>query len=223
VPEELFDLNPQDSHTEDPPTVEDITSDIIDMSVVKQQKFSMDHRFPFILYDYVSDGRRRISVDFLILTVPKEMIRPKMDDTGTELQVAVVVPPFFADADRLMAANNAPGFTQDTHKATAFKEAAMKLHNHHQSFDEDDIIGNPQRIKLPFQCEEHIVEWEVQAFENDSQALTDGLGGSQFYFVLSVDLVSVVKARKKKEKGGFRVISSPGRSGGTDNMVQDEE
>jgi hypothetical protein len=99
----------------------------------------------------------------------------------------------------------------------------MKLHDHHESFDEDDsVVGDPQRIKLPFQCEQHIAHWEVQAFENDSQELTDGLGGSQYYFVLSVDLASVVMERKKKEKGGFRVISSPARGASGDGaMVED--
>jgi hypothetical protein len=184
------------------------------MSVVKLQKFSMDSRFPFIMYDYVSDGRRRVSVDFLVMTVPKDKIRPKMTDTGLELQVGMIVPAFFADARRLMAANTGDaGFTRDTHKATAFKDAALKLHDHHDSFDDDDIIGNPQRIKLPFKCEEQIVDWEVQAFENDDQELTDGLGGSQFYFVLSVDLVSVVKERERRKKGGFRVVSSPVQAG----------
>jgi hypothetical protein len=90
----------------------------------------------------------------------------------------------------------------DTHKATAFKEAAEKLHAHHELFDDETIIGTPQRIKLPFKCEEVIVDWEVQAFENDREELTDGLGGTQFCFVLSIDLASVTKARKKKPKGG---------------------
>jgi hypothetical protein len=76
----------------------------------------------------------------------------------------------------------------------------MKLHDHHESFDEDDSVGDPQRIKLPFQCEQHIAHWEVQAFENDSQELTDGLGGSQYYFVLSVDLASVVLMERKKRR-----------------------
>jgi hypothetical protein len=188
------------------------------------QKFSMDSRFPFILCDCVSGGRRRALVDFLIVAVTKDMVQPKMADSGLEPQVAVVVPAFFADADRLMAANvGASGFAEDNHKAAAFKEAAMKLYDHHESFDEDDIVGDPQRIKLPFQCEQRIAHWEVQAFENDSAELTDGLGGSQFYFVLSVDLASVVMERKKKEKGGFRVISSPARgaSGDGASMVED--
>lgn len=147
------------------------------------------------------------------------MVQPKMADSGLELQVAMVVSAFFANANRLMVANvGTSGFTQDNHKATAFKEVAMKLHDHHESFDEDDIIGDLQRVKLPFKCEQHIVEWEVQAFENESQELTDGLGSTQFYFVLSVDLVSVVKERKKKEKGGFRVVKSPLRPDGNGAM-----
>jgi hypothetical protein len=167
--------------------------------------------FPFIVYDYISGGRRRVSVDLLVMTVPKDMIRPKMATNGLELHVGMVVPPFFADADRLMAANEGDaGFTEDTHKATAFKDAAIKLHEHHRSFDgEEEIMGTPQCIKLPFKCEENIVDWEVQAFEDDGDELVDSLGAPQFYFVLSVDLVSIIKPREKKKKGGFRVIGSP--------------
>jgi hypothetical protein len=220
------ETNPQESPNT---AVEEITSDVnnINMSaVVKQKKFSMDTQFPFIMYDYVSGGRRRVSVDLLVLTVTKDMLRPKMAASGLELQLGTAVPSFFVDAQRLMAANkDDSGFTNDTHKATAFKEAAEKLHAHHESFDDETIIGTPQRIKLPFKCEEVIVDWEVQAFENDSQEVTDGLGGTQFCFVLSIDLVSVTKAREKKPKGGFRVVTSPSRGGGAgaDNMVEDDQ
>jgi hypothetical protein len=218
------DTNPQDSHTTDA-AVEDITSNISNMSVVDkpaQQKFSMDAQFPFICYDYLSKGRRRVSVDFLIMTVSKDMVRPKMAANGLELHVGVAVPSFFADENRLMTSNDGdPGFTEDTHKATAFKEAATKLHEHYQSFDEEEIIGAVQRIKLPFKCEENIVDWEMLAFENEDTGLTDGLGPPQFYFVLSVDLVSTIKPREKKKKGGFRVISSPSRAA-ADSMFRDD-
>jgi hypothetical protein len=143
---ESSDTNPQDSHTEEP-TLEDITSDVINMSVVKpKDEFSMDIQFPFMMYDYDSDDCHRVSVDFLIMPVSKDMVRPKMAANGLELHVGVVVPSFFADADR-------PGFIKDTHhKAMAFKEAATKFHEHHRPFDKEEIMGAPQRIKLPFKC-----------------------------------------------------------------------
>ena len=62
-----------------------------------------------------------------------------------------------------------------------FSELVQAKDLAHVVVDEDDIIGDLQRVKLPFKCEQHIVEWEVQAFENESQELTDGLGSTQFY------------------------------------------
>jgi hypothetical protein len=59
----------------------------------------------------------------------------------------------------------------------------------------------------------------VQAFENDSTELTDGLGSPQFYFVLSVDLVSIIK---KKKKGGLHFIGSPAQGNAPENMVFDD-
>ena len=84
--------NPQDSHTKHP-TVEDITSDVSNMSVTKpQQKFLMDVQFPFIVYDYVSDNRCCISVDFLLYAVSKSMIRPKMAANGSKFHLGLVTP-----------------------------------------------------------------------------------------------------------------------------------
>jgi hypothetical protein len=185
------------------------------MSVIKPKQkklFSMNVEFPFILYDYTSDNRRHVSVDFLILNVPKDMLRPKMAADGSELHLGLVVPPFFARADRVMVVNEGDSdFGKDTHKSNAFKEAARKLHEHHQSFDDEKIMGAPQIIALPFKCEENIVDWELHAYDNESEEMTEDLGSPQFYLVLSVDLVSIIKPREKKKKGGFRVIKSPAR------------
>jgi hypothetical protein len=100
---EASSTNPQDSHTTKHLTVEDITSDVSNMSVAKpQQKFSMDIQFPFIVYDYVSDDRCHASVDFLLYAVSKEMIPLKMTAIGSELHLDMVIPTFFAETNRLM-------------------------------------------------------------------------------------------------------------------------
>jgi hypothetical protein len=110
------------------------------MSVIKPKEkklFSMNVEFFLHFDDYTSNNRRHVSVDFLILNIPKAMLRPKMAANGLELHLGLVVPPFFARADQVMVVNEADsGFGKDTHKSNAFKEAARKLHEHHQSFDE---------------------------------------------------------------------------------------
>jgi hypothetical protein len=185
------------------------------MSVIKPKQkklFSMNVEFPFILYDYTSDNRRHVSVDFLILNVPKDMLLPKMAANGLELHLGLVVPSFFARADQVMVVNEEDSnFGKDTHKSNAFMETARKPHEHHQSFDEDEIMGAPQIITLPFKCEENIVDWELHAYDNESEEMTEDLGAPQIYLVLSVDLVSIIKPREKKKRGGFRVITSPTR------------
>jgi hypothetical protein len=49
----------------------------------------------------------------------------------------------------------------------------------------------------------------VQAFENEEEELTNDLGSPQYWFILSVDLVSVLKPCERKKQGGFRVMASP--------------
>jgi hypothetical protein len=63
---------------------------------------------------------------------------------------------------------------------TAFKEAATKLHEHHHSSDYTEILGAPQHIKLSSKCENSVVDWEVNAFENEKTELTDDLGSPQY-------------------------------------------
>ena len=71
----------------------------------------------------------------------------------------------------------------------------------------DDLNGSVQRTKLPFRCEEYIISWEVQAFENEDDELTHSLG-QQYFFVLSVELVSAEKMKKQKTAGGFVMFKS---------------
>jgi hypothetical protein len=68
-------------------------------------------------------------------------------------------------------------------------------------------------VKLPFAVEDKIAGWELQAFQNPDESFGDMLGGKQFFFVLSVDLIGVAKVKKTKKNGGFRVFGSPNDNG----------
>jgi hypothetical protein len=66
------------------------------------------------------------------------------------------------------------------------------------------IFGKPMVIDLPFACEEHIVDWEIQAYLNDLGTLTDDLGDQRFNTVLTVFLRKL--KTKRKTTGGLHVI-----------------
>jgi hypothetical protein len=87
----------------------------------------------------------------------------------------------------------------------------------------EEVLSGAQRFKLPFKVEPDYYTadggegWEIQVFDNDDVRLLEELDGDAMcFFVLSVSLVSVEKAPKKKRKGTMRRIGSPGGRPGED-------
>jgi hypothetical protein len=83
----------------------------------------------------------------------------------------------------------------------------------------EEVLCGAQRFKPPpFKVEPadcHTADggkgWEIQIFNNEDVRLLEELEGAVMTFsVLSVNLVSVVKAPKKKRRGIPRRIGSPG-------------
>ena len=144
------------------------------------------------------------------MAMPKEMFRPKVAPGGMVLQLGIVVPPRFVTEECLVQANEGDhSFNSNTHKATAFKAICEKIAVHHgEGTTEEPILGKPQRVPLPFKCEDEIVDWEIQGFPEE-WGLSDAIEHQQFHFVISIDLVSVMKARSRKKKGGLRIFASP--------------
>ena len=176
------------------------------------KNFGIDFVMPFIMYDYINADRRYVTCDYLVLTLNKENFSPRVSANGKELLVGTNVPSFFQDKARTMIANQSKNarFTSNTHKATAFGEVVRRMND---SLNwPDELNGAVQRTALPFPCEEDIVSWEVQAFENDDDDLTSNLG-QQYFFVLSVELVSAEKMKTSKAAGGFVLFGSPKGSG----------
>jgi len=167
--------------------------------------FKMDFVYPYMLYDYVDDDRRHCTIDFLVPTMAEKAFRPTVNAAEQSLDLATVIPPFFANKARLMAAfSGETGFGENTHRATAMGEVCDDIEKQCEDAKADNtiIIGVPQRVKLPFPCEEEIVHWECQLFENEDEEHTDDIGVATYFNVLSVDLVGVAK-KKKKKRGGL--------------------
>ena len=84
---------------------------------------------PFIMYDYINDGRHHVTVYFFVLTLNKENVSPRVMVDWKELHIGTVVPSFFHDRARIMLANKNKGteFTSVTHKATVFAEVVRRM------------------------------------------------------------------------------------------------
>ena len=150
-----------------------------------------------------------MAIDFLVMGMAKEDYRLKTINNGNRLQLGVVLPSFFADENRLQITNeDDTGFNKRSHKATALEEVVNKI-----TVDidgEEPLLGSPQLVDLPVPCEDEIDDWELQAFNNDDSDWNELFGEQQYFFVLSVNLLSN-KISKKKQKGGFRTLGSAKR------------
>ena len=174
----------------------------------KPSSFSTGFAFPYILYKYVEDNRRKITIDFLVLGMHRSMYRPIISSDHKSLLLGVVVPAFFTDQNRLQLAHGLDDtFTEDTNKATAFQEVTATMTNHLDA--ETPLIGAPQVVRLGHEVEEEIDSWELQAFENDDPRFTNLVGENQHFFVLTVDLFIAGKVKKQRKVGGMRILGSP--------------
>jgi hypothetical protein len=168
--------------------------------------FNMNFFFPHILYTYIEEDVRMITIDFLVIGQSKSAFRPRVVSDGHVFQLGMVVPNFFAQEDRLQVAHHHDaGFNEDTHKATALREIVAKYTD---SLDaEEPLMGEPMQVKLPFKVEEEIEKWELLAFDNSEEFSTE-VGIEQYYFVLTVDLIGVEKVKKEKKAPGFRMLGT---------------
>ena len=128
----------------------------------------------------------------------------------------------FPKANRLMRAHGEDTFTADTHKATAFEVISEEVQDKYNLKDDEDakINSGGQVIKLPFKCDEEIVDWEIQYFGNNDAALVHDLRSKAFYAILTVEVMSVIKPKKKK-RGSTRVFTVVGSD--TEEEQEEEE
>ena len=97
-------------------------------------------------------------------------------------------------------------FNSNMHKATAFKAVCEKIAVHHgKGSTKELILGKLQCEPLPFKCEDEIVGWEIQGLSEEGGS-SNAIGHQQFHFVISIKLVSVVKAQSHKKKGGLQIF-----------------
>lgn len=182
-------------------SVDDVTTKLGDMMVFED--YSLEYKHPFMIKVYHLNNDEMCDVDFDIPTYPKECYIPEMADGGNTLELRTAIRKDFRDPIRVMKANkNKKGFNGNTTMAQSHKALCAKIDN--DNGFQDIVFSPPQRVSLPFICEERIVCWEIQAAKNNLGELTDDLGGQQWCFTL------IVTMRKLKEKrrtfGAFRLV-----------------
>jgi hypothetical protein len=167
--------------------------------------FKMDFTLPYMIHVYKENHDTIVTVDLLVPTYPKDYFIPDVIDNGSTLQLRTRIPEFFPNEGRVLAAHGGDGFNQNTSQAQAFKDCCEEIDQHFGFVD--TIYGdNPQVIPLPFKVEERILNWEVQGYQNNLGNLTDDLGGQQYHFTLSIDLMKL--KTKRRTEGGFRIVGS---------------
>jgi hypothetical protein len=136
----------------------------------------LPHGFSFSIsltrLQYVEDGRERVTIDFLECLEPPKGI---FDLSSQRVEMSFI--------SRLSSLKASPWnracllpVTEDNcnwqhSQGHCLLQARQKKHG--DGSPVEPIIGNPQRDKLPFICEEKIVAWEIQVFDNDDTEFID--------------------------------------------------
>ena len=85
--------------------------------------------------------------------------------------------------------------------------------------DVPEILGDPQMIKLTFECKEQIVHWENQLFHGDAE-VSAAFAEQQCFCVLRVDVHSTKRLQSHRNRGTMRVFGSPMSN---DHRVQQQQ
>jgi metallophosphoesterase superfamily enzyme len=97
------------------------------------------------------------------------------------------------------------------------KDRGTKIVNAGDKDDDLEVVSGKQQIALLFECKTDLWHgiagnrdgFDVQAFENDDVVVTNEMGGTVDFFILTVDHVSVEKASVAQAKGIMRKVVSP--------------
>jgi hypothetical protein len=161
------------------PTVDDLEEELSTMKIHKPSAsssgpYNMSFRSPYIQYTNIEDERRHVCTDFLVPGWKKESFHPKVE--GMDLVLGVAMPEVFFNENHIALSNaHDMDFNKNTNKATAFMEVTGKIVSDLE--DGEEIVADPQRVKLPFAVEDEIADREMQAFENhDAIEIADSLG-----------------------------------------------
>jgi hypothetical protein len=168
------------------------------------RRWSMEYQCPWLLTEHNEGSDTMLTAEIFVPMFPRDHFIPDITNGGSTLELQTSVPRLFIDQSRVLTANASTGFNENTYKAQAFRAVCEEIDAHFNMMP--SIYGRPQSIPLPFQVEERIVNWEIQAYVNENDELTDGLGSQQFFAILTVEMRKL--RTKRRTTGGFRVIGT---------------
>jgi hypothetical protein len=188
-----------------PSPAQDITNQMNHLSIGKKSPFfCMDFKLPYIISTYNESVDIICKVEVFVPTLPESYFILDVISAGTQLELRIQIPQFFTNEDRVMKGKgNVHGFNINTHEAQAFKDVCEDIDAHFGMVNH--IFGdNPFVIDLPFPCEERVVEWGLQAYNNKFGNLKDKLKAKQYHGVLLIKLQQL--KTKHRTAGRFEVV-----------------
>ena len=203
----------------------DLLADQLATMSLQTKTHDMSITCPCIMHQCTDCGRKIVSVDFLAPNQHRRFFRLKVVDKKV-LELVIIIPKTFCDPSRILAANQAnKKFHKNTSKATAFANKCKEIEkagtvarlDHDTGEEEIEVSTGGQRVQLPFTAEEDLCRgkkgkgdgYTVFAAENDDDVLFAELEEPTDLFILSVDLVSDEKEKKKPAPGAMAKLKSP--------------
>ena len=194
--------------------VDDVVDGLAAMDITSRQSYNLGMVAPYLMYSHMVDEREHLKIEYYVPALHRSSFLPRRHPSDpNKLLGGVVVPSLFADKERQNLVHHGDAdFNQNTHMNTSFKKLLEQVYS-----DLDDgnpggpsFLGQPIESVLPYPCEEEI-DWEVQYYPIDNDDLTDDIGAEQFFAVLTVSLISIVKP-KHRAAGRSRVIGGGGNN-----------
>ena len=107
------------------------------------------------------------------------------------------------------------GFNESSHKVTAFEKALRDMRRELKVMKGGEVSVEDMIIPLPFQCDQHIVRWDILSFENKDKEMVDKHKPDvQMNDILSFQLLSEERMEpEEEEEGEVLVFRSPVRRG----------
>ena len=196
-----------------------LTSSIERMKLKKVARskvsYNLTNDATYLVYDFMQDGVHYCCVDLLVLTMGRDKFTPKVMSGGNAVTIGMIVPDFFFKYDRLEQANQGrKAFNKNSHRATAYEKALLDMRRDLRVKKGGNIQNPKVVIQLPFECEESIIEWVVDGFQNDDEEVVRANHPDiQVYYVLTMTLKSSEKMESDEEKKGTsRIYKSPVRT-----------
>jgi hypothetical protein len=188
-------------------TGEDLSKRLNSMSMSGSKLYDYAWKHPFHCLTYNQGLDVICKVEFFVPVLPENYFFLDVVNNGTLLEVRTRIPNHMFMEERVLASNSGvAGFNANTSEAQAHKDLCEYVVVDNENGLTGVIFGQPQLVELPFQCEERIVTWEIEAFTNDLENMNETFGAQQYHTNLKVVLRKL--KTKRRIQGRIRVVGN---------------